>query len=123
MEPIKLFKNFLSLFRWNALAWQVLIFSKNQGGTTPVTDALKRPPLLTIEPPPRFHIPALLGPYKSHPDPASIHRSRFLLPFPFFLARESDLDEHPSSLPFTTVASPNLQPATAFCCRRGLKVA
>jgi hypothetical protein len=36
MQPIKLFKIFLSLFRWNALAYQILIFSKNQGVTVVV---------------------------------------------------------------------------------------
>jgi hypothetical protein len=34
MQPIKLFKIFLSLFRWNALMWQVLIFSENQDITS-----------------------------------------------------------------------------------------
>jgi hypothetical protein len=33
MQPIKLFKNFQLLFRWNAVAWQVLNSSENQGVT------------------------------------------------------------------------------------------
>jgi hypothetical protein len=33
MQPIKLFKIFLSLFRLNALTWQILFFSENQGVT------------------------------------------------------------------------------------------
>jgi hypothetical protein len=33
MQPIKLFKIFLSLIRWHALSLQGLIFSENQGGT------------------------------------------------------------------------------------------
>jgi hypothetical protein len=30
MQPIKLFENFLLLFKWNALTWQVLYSSENQ---------------------------------------------------------------------------------------------
>jgi hypothetical protein len=33
MQPIKLFENFLLLFKWNTLTWQVLNSSENQGVT------------------------------------------------------------------------------------------
>jgi hypothetical protein len=40
MQPIKLFENFLLLFKWNALTWQILNYSKNQGVTPVLTLAL-----------------------------------------------------------------------------------